>query len=154
MPTGTSTAASCPRASCRTCSRTVALLLLADCGHTRSDSTFGAVASGDGGTQDGAASTGDAATDGSVQGGDGSVSPGCAGAGPFGGRTFTVLNTTLHITAGGTYQNLFVTSPDSDSAAIEIETTDPVVLRFVRGNGPGNVVHAQAGFDVTIENSA
>lgn len=132
----------------------VALLLVTACGHTKSGPTDGAVASGDGGIQDGAASTGDAATDGSVQGGDGSFSPGCADAGPFGGRTFTVLGTTLHITAGGTYENLFVTSPNSDSAAIEVETKDPVVLRFIRGTGPGNFVHAQAGSDVTIENSA
>ena len=42
------------------------------------------------------------------------------------------------ITAGGVYEDLIVTSPDSDSAAIEVNTTAPVVIRHVRGSGPGD----------------
>jgi len=57
------------------------------------------------------------------------------------------------ITAGGVYEDLIVTSPDSDSAAIEVNTTAPVVIRHVRGSGSGDFVHAGGGSDVTIENS-
>ena len=131
----------------------VAVVFMAACGTSKTNGldgsgTFGDGGTGDASTRDAAAPGGDAATD-----GDGGISPGCAALGPFGGRTFTVHDTTLHITAGGTYEDLVVTSTDSDTAAIEVETTAKVVLRHVRGSGPGNFVHAQGGSDVTIENS-
>ena len=139
-----------------------ALLLLAACGTAKTEDEGAPVdpenggkkvdgstraSDAEAGTSRGDAATGSDATTGS------DAAQGCPDAGAFGGRTFAVHETTLYITAGGTYENLVVTSPDSDSPAIEVETTSPVVLRHVRGSGPGNFVHAGGGSAVTIENS-
>ena len=101
-------------------------------------------------TEGGATADVDTGASTNADGGPGSA---CADAGPFGGRTFVTKTTTFVIVAGGVYEDLIVTSPDSDSPAIEVSTTAPVVIRHVRGSGPGDFVHAAGGSDVTIENS-
>ncbi len=97
---------------------------------------------GDGGTADA----------GKADAGTRDAGSGCD-AGGFGAHVFTPRTTPLRITAAGTYQNLIVTSPDSDTAAIEVDTDQPVVIQFVRGSGPGNFVHASANSNVTILHS-
>jgi hypothetical protein len=110
-------------------------------------------ADGSAATEVGSATDGDGASTGDAASGDAAVDPGCADAGPYGGRTFTTAASPLHITAGGTYQDLIVTSPDSDTAAIMVDTSDPVIIQYVRGSGAGDFVHASDGANVTVRNS-
>ena len=116
---------------------------------------FDAAAASDAGSSDAAKSdsgkTDSGKTDaGAPDTGATDTAPPDAGSSPC-GPIFVTITGQKKITAGGTYENLIVTSPNSDTAAIEIATSAPVILRCIRGSGPGDFVHG--GSDVTIDRS-